>query len=424
MNMGQRLRALKNRLTRKALKRLSDLLPNGLKLALYRRSVRLYHHCPDNIIFKVAETKDELEQAFRLLYAAYLKQGFVQSSSSGMYLTLQHALPSTSTLVAVRNNEVVGTVTVVRDNPLGLSMEKHFSLEPLRLAGARVAEVSSLAIAHSMRRETGGEIFFPLVTFLYRYSTQFHGLDYHVIAIYPHHGDLYRAIFGYEKLQAAPVQDYMGAPAAAFFHDLKAAPVFLAQKYSGNPPERDLHHYALKKEFPHFRFPRRKYATISDPVLTPELLEYFFLKNTDLFACLSLRQWRYLKEQYEAPEYDQVFSQISAQGSCTVRQHRFDVLFPGRILTSRRVAAELNISLRVLDVSKEGFRAVLSRDIALHSQLQIQMAIETFEIVELQATPLWRQGQRIYGFKILGASENWYKFVEYLNDELRIKKAA
>ena len=123
-----------------------------------------------SITFKIAQTTDELEQAFELVWDSYVKVGLQRDTGEGVRLTKYHLLPSTRVLIAVHRPEldkanpdyqklkepgvVVGTLTIVLDSPLGLPMEEICGDKVLELreSGRRLAEVTSLAINPEYRK--------------------------------------------------------------------------------------------------------------------------------------------------------------------------------------------------------------------------------------------------------------------------------
>jgi hypothetical protein len=75
-----------------------------------------------SVVIKFAETKDEYEQAFSLVYNTYLNIGVIKPNRSNLRLTLYHALPTTKVLIVKKNKTVISTLTTILDNPLGLPL--------------------------------------------------------------------------------------------------------------------------------------------------------------------------------------------------------------------------------------------------------------------------------------------------------------
>ena len=103
----------------------------------------------ENIIYSIARTRNELAQAFALVYKEYEHRGYIPKGyKSNMRMSLYNALPSTVTFVGMQGTKVVATVTLIPDTAMGIPMDKiyHDELAPFRKKGLRIAEVSQLSI--------------------------------------------------------------------------------------------------------------------------------------------------------------------------------------------------------------------------------------------------------------------------------------
>ncbi|MEO8187744.1 MAG: GNAT family N-acetyltransferase, partial [Burkholderiaceae bacterium] len=146
--------------------------PRQTRFAIYRSFVDCDPTPDSRLMLKIADTKEELEACFRLLHDAYVVSGFQKPDSSGMRATIYHALPTTTTLCAKYEGEVVGTMSLIRESAFGFPMQTVFDLQAVRAKGGNIAEVSALAV-HPKYRRTGGAILFPLMKFMYEYCTTF-----------------------------------------------------------------------------------------------------------------------------------------------------------------------------------------------------------------------------------------------------------
>jgi hypothetical protein len=170
---------------------------------------------------KAAATRDEFEQAFRLLACKYQARGYEQPSPKLFRFTPYHVLPETTTFVAKHGAEVVATLSLVPDTALlGLPLECIYGPEiaHLRREGRRLGEVTSLA-----DRDLGPREFFRVFTALMRLVAHDHlhrGGDSWVITVHPRHCAYYRKMLGFVSLgprRSYPsVQDH---PAEAFLID-------------------------------------------------------------------------------------------------------------------------------------------------------------------------------------------------------------
>ena len=185
------------------------------------------------LVFKIAETREELEACFRLLHDAYVRRGYMKPDPSGMRVTIYHALPTTTTLCALFDGKVVGTISLIRESAIGFPLQRIFDLTSVRAKRGNIAEVSALAI-HPAFQGLGGMVLLPLMKFLYEYCTTLFDTRHLVIAVNPKHIETYESLLFFRRLSANVVPSYdfaNGAPAVGATLDLKHAPEILRKYY-------------------------------------------------------------------------------------------------------------------------------------------------------------------------------------------------
>jgi hypothetical protein len=288
------------------------LLPRTVRLAAIRRKIELELELPGELEFRAAETRGELEQAFALLHDAYLEAGLLDvAHPSGLRTTIYHALPSTTTLIACWTDQVVGTLSIIRDSPLGVPMESQFDVSELRRRGLRFCEVSSLAIAPRFRKK--GRILFPLVKYLMLCTRDHFGINRQLLVTHPFDADLYGAIAMAQPLSNERVEHYgfaNGAPAVASVIDLDRFRDDLQAAFVGAPPERNYYRFLFETEHRNFKPPVSGAHITHDVVMTPALLDHFFNVKTDTFALLDDRQKLALRACYPSLEYDAILPRV------------------------------------------------------------------------------------------------------------------
>lgn len=393
-------------------------LPQLLRHFIYRKLyARVPTQDPAGLIFELARSQEELESAFKLLHDAYVEQGFIEAQTSGMRLIVQHALPTTSILVAKVEGRVIGTISVMRDTPLGLPMEKAFNISDLKLQGRRVAELSCLAIHPSYRRKMGADVFFPLTLFAAIYAKKYFGTDYLVFNLYPHHADFYNAIFGSTHLLNNKKEsiDYLGAPATGIKLDLNTVESFALKKYSGLEPRKDLHAYTFVTEHSYFKFPDSKNGIINYPVMSPKLLQYFFSEKTKIFNNLSLLEMQVLSKYYPGEKYAKIF--FSAQVSKFKKrvEPRWDIRLDAECILPNKNSI---IKLVLIDISQNGFRAHFNSQVLENHMLSIEVNVFENQVAKIKAVVAWKFTDGVYGFRILESDELWRTLVESQSLEL------
>ena len=220
-------------------------LPKEARDWFLRSKVSLDYNPPENLRFKLAETKEELEQVFKLLYHSYVASGSMKPNPNELRITPYHALPSTSILIAVLNGQVIATLSVFRMGPFGIPASKEFDVSQLMKQGTRFAEISSLTLDESFRNDNR-EIIFGLLKYLYEYTTKYFGIDMKLIVIKPFRRFFYESLLMFEPLENRIVKNYgfsNGATVMAEKLDLHLAKERYKKIYGEMSDEKNLYKY-------------------------------------------------------------------------------------------------------------------------------------------------------------------------------------
>jgi len=399
-------------------RRLFSLLPKGQRHGIYRSFVDCDPAPNQRLVLKIADTREELEACFKLLHDAYVSSGFMTPDPSGMRVTIYHALPTTTTLCAKFDDQVIGTLSLIRESAIGFPLQRIFDLSEVREKPGYIAEVSALAI-HPKFRRTGGTILFPLMKFMYEYCTTFFDTRHLVIAVNPRHIEMYESLLFFRRLTANVVENYdfvNGAPAVGATIDLKYAPEILRKAYAKKPLRRNLHHYFIESKLENIQLPHRRFFTTNDPVLTPDLIDYFFNRRTTVFAELSERKKTLLHLIYDLPAYRKILPPIpEVPNDIRNRRHqRFSVKCPARL---NLAAGEEAIKLEINDVSRYGFHARTSRKVPTNTFMNAIIQLGTNETSRLTVQAVQEtdiEDKHYCGFRIGEPDLIWRKFVTAL----------
>jgi len=257
---------------------------------------------PSNLTFKLAETRQELESAFRILHDAYVSMGFMKPSPSGMRISIFNALPGTCTLVALWDGEVIGTVSIIQDNPMGFPIEHIFSLGRFRETNVRLAEISALAIEKRYRGDPN-IILFSLFKFVYKYCNEYLGVEKILMAMPPDISEFYERILFCRRLSAQVIDKYEyvnGAPAVGLYLDFQECVEACNARYGKEV-------FGFSASSPNFSFPPRT-AAPSHPLMDPEVMDYLFNQKTDLLSKLSDDDRGILMNLYKDGRYLDILS--------------------------------------------------------------------------------------------------------------------
>lgn len=342
---------------RRLLKSAFSLLPQDARSGLYRNLVKCDASPDPRLQLRVADNRDDLEACFRLLHDAYVASGFMKPHPSGLRVTPWHALPTTTTLAAYWDGRVVGTLSLIREGVFGFPLQSAFDLSGVRSAGGQIAEASALAV-HPRFRRAGGAILFPLMKFMYEYCTRFFDTRHLVIAVNPAHIEMYESLLLFRRMQASVIENYdfvNGAPAVGATLDLGMAPERYASVYGKRAPGKNLHHYFVELDLANITWPDRHYYTTNDPVMTPDLLDYFFNRRTQVMATLDPRQRALLHSIYPGSDYAAVLPPLAGDDAPAqpLRRHpRYSIKCPGTLDVA---GAEHPVT--IFEMSLHGFQA-------------------------------------------------------------------
>lgn len=248
-----------------------------------------------NFKVKIASTKDELEDAYKLLHDCYVNQGLMKPHPSGLRCTLYTFLPETVTIVVKYKEKTVGTVTLIKDSRLGLPTDEKYQKEndKLRAQGCRLIEVSSLAVSKEFR-STGHVVQLLLIKYLYHYSLIMGGTSL-VISVHPRAKSFYRALLEFEQFGNVVQYDYVNGALAIYMRCLITSTeswARLASSFKSGDYKRNMAMWLINYMDDRFIFPKLHRGQVLSPVLSPDLMEYFFVKKTSLLKELSIEKRR------------------------------------------------------------------------------------------------------------------------------------
>jgi hypothetical protein len=266
-------------LTRR-IQKLLRALPDPISGRLIRRALSIDPSRVEDVRFKIADTKEELEQAYELVHDVYVQEGYADPHTSGIRVNLRYALPTTTTFVGKADGRVVITMTIIGDSPLGLPMDMIFSQElyGLRSADRYIAEVGAFASHPDFRRRQQVAAFYTN-KIMWTYAVRHLGVDDLVIAINPKHEWIYKHLLLFEKIGGLRAYNYVkDAPAIAMRLDLQTVVERWRRWFAGRPPEKNILHFFLTEDPGRVELPE-----IEEPynVWNEEMFSYFFEQKTD-----------------------------------------------------------------------------------------------------------------------------------------------
>jgi hypothetical protein len=151
---------------------------------------------------RLAESLDDLRGAFGLVYSRYLEYGYQDPSPCGMRFGTHHILPFSYTVLIKENGKLAGTLTVIRENPLGLPMQKYFrrELDENRQRWGNLCELSALALAGDRDLCESRELLLSLFRYAFILSRDFLDCTDFCMMTNPRHVEYYRKQFQFKAI--------------------------------------------------------------------------------------------------------------------------------------------------------------------------------------------------------------------------------
>lgn len=157
-----------------------------------------------DILVRLASGKD-IREARKIVEEQYAKSGYLPADSSVFFKSLAVYLPYSYTLAAIKNNQLIGTLTLIVDSAYGLPMDKIYSEENniLRKNNRSLSELSMFAV-----KEGRFKCSLLLCKYVQILASRIVGCTDFVITVNPKHCSFYRNILqftGYSSEKEHPV---------------------------------------------------------------------------------------------------------------------------------------------------------------------------------------------------------------------------
>lgn len=374
---------------------------------------------PAGLEISIAETQEDLTGAYKLLHDVYVEIGFMEQHPSQMRLNVYNMLPHTSTIVAKIDGKVIGTVSLIRENPLGLPLDEIIDTSFYRKPGWQVAEITSLAVSKEWRG--GGKVLFPLLKFVYEFAVTHLKVDVFQIATALSKADFFRALLFFEPITEQIYRDPLinGTLVTALYLDLNHAKAQFKRTYGARPVNSNMYTYFTSLDLPCFQFPKQITGQALNPVLTPDLFKSLFTEKTNLTERLGDREIHVLRDIYRSTPFKQHLPEPNSMPPYPPRRvaQRFIVSCPA-VLESE-LGDEMVL---LLDVSESGFRLFSKMPMRLTHDCHFRIHLTEQHTIPVIAKPIWNRRQREWGFTLLNVPQGWLDFLNHL--ELQLNRAA
>lgn len=387
---------------------LVELIPNFIKYKIMRSLV--YVPMPKgkylDVKYKIAETKEEKEQAYRLVQDNYKKVGIRVRENSDLNLNKYYLLPTTTVFIAKYKDEVVATVSQIMDVGFGLPIDSFTKIQSIRGKGGRVSEFSSLTVKREWRSKHH-DIYIPLVFFAVNYCYEELGVDYLVSVTNMKGGVFLKALFGFEKIKTSSTE-YMnaqGKKSCAQFLDMKGLKNFFKVKYKSHTREKNFYELFYRSPWKNqWIINDKKYPLAYEPSLSKEDFEYFFSFKSNLLEQMSEKESCVIKNFYFKNYTD--FSLATVESN-TRKEPRY--------LVKMNAKVESSFYIKVLDISKDGLQVVLDKKLNFSNNDEISGVIYLNDLEHLSFTAKieWQRNNLAGLCFITKEEDKIIKFIDY-----------
>lgn len=153
-----------------------------------------------------ATSLEQVESAWRLVYERYSQMGLIDENPFGIHAVLTGVGPHACVIWGPDGLEVGYTMTLFRDNPMGLALDSVYPqyLDELRRNGCRLLEVGMLADRRQCAAR-GVAALFRMMRWAIYYGLHTDLTDI-VIGVHPRHVQFYERCYGFENF--APPTSY------------------------------------------------------------------------------------------------------------------------------------------------------------------------------------------------------------------------
>jgi hypothetical protein len=384
---------------------IKNILPQKLKQIWIRSKLKIDPIHFKDVVFKIAETRDELEQAYKLLYKVFRAKNLVIVNSSEMKITKLDVLPTTKMLIAVRNGEVQSCLSLSFEGVFRTPSEEHFDLNFIKKQNKAFIELSHFAIEPQISH-FHEDFLLPLCRLALELNTFGPRAEFIVTSLSPGHFDYFKAVFGLRRLseQSNLFEDFNSRPAICAFSEINELKQNMKIIYGEKPSSRNLFYYLFEAS------DSRLKVEMSEELFSAEDLNYFFNTKTDILATLTSFEKRNIHHVYFDQKYRELFPR-PAKNTAKDRSRiarRYEVEASGEILKDGAKIASVTIKT----VSIEGLGIIASENLALDAQYSLYINKNAETRIELLVTPVWSSRDHAYGLVIRKSSANWISFVE------------
>ena len=257
----------------------------------------------DRPSIKIAETLDELSQAFKLIYAEYNSQGYISTPHpKQMLYGVYNFLPKTCVFIFQSYKDVISTISYTPDTKLfGVPMDSLYKneLDELRIQGRKIVEIGSLATERSVRGKNVVMYLYKAVI-NYAFLTKVSDL---CLMVNPKHVRFYSDIMLCEQLGDEKFYDAVNAPAVAMRVNFDTYQEKLKAVYGDSEVETDLGSFFLKMNYSSVDPDIEAIDVERNQLLDYDAARDLLMHKPTILEGLTQKQYEYIERMYHKAIY-------------------------------------------------------------------------------------------------------------------------
>lgn len=361
-----------------------------------------------DISFKVANTAQELEQAFELVQDTYLKMGLTSDSNNLKRILKYNLLPTTLVIVAKYKEKVIATVSIISDSSFGLPIDEVSDITKLRYSQKNIAEISALVIARGWRRNNK-KIYMPLVMYGIKIAESTLNIDEFVLVTNLAGKVFYNNIYGSKNLIKKKAR--YGSLNNADAHPQRIIPVESVSTLKKIKITGWSNFYEVYDKFP-WKYCSDFSYTDYNGVFTKKRLEtyyYFYVENIHRFGkSLSNKEIIHLQNIYNLDQELCVLKIDDLEKSNERRKTRF-------MVNIKMKDKDSGTEYQLIDLSQTGLKVKCDSRNAFAKNLTVLLHIREGLVIEMTISKAW-QDRTLAGFHISSVDQVlWNSFISELN---------
>ncbi|MCB0420595.1 MAG: PilZ domain-containing protein [Bdellovibrionales bacterium] len=385
-------------------------IPQPFRGVVMRRWLHLPLTDPADIRFSVATNSELRWQAYELVYNCYLETGSETTQEHPFRTNPYLALPTTQTIVAIKNNKVVGTLSLILESSLGLPAFEKIPPSDMASNGEVIAEFSSLAIAKK-ERGNQGQIFWGMIRYIWEIHQRSLNIDTIVAMVRPHRAEMFISFLGFQKLSNDPIKNYRFSNNATVYCltlQLKEFPFWIYSHYSRHRVSGDLFAYLFTRKTNSLDYLNNEYLFQYAERFSENEISQLRSLWKDKLDSLNPSQLAHIASHYPSLSQDNDSSYVR-------REARIDFLHEAICYENSKIHR-----IRILNFAKSGLSIQSDAALKMGQSLHLKIRVSEFDSARLTAKIVRKDLKRqSYGLIVLDADQIWNDYINHIFGDKR-----